>query len=202
MPTLGTERPYRPVPIDAPTKRWTRAECAEMQATGVWDRQKLELIDGSLITKMPKNWPHVFVVTRVLAWLSQMFGVDYAVPESPIDVAPADNPTSEPEPDIVVLAKPMGEFLERRPQPRDLRLVVVVSGSTLGFDLTTKASLYARAAIGEYWVVDIAARRLVVHRDPQAGAYQSVAVYAEHESVAPLAAPASELQLITALPPA
>jgi Uma2 family endonuclease len=72
-----------------------------------------------------------------------------------------------------------------------LRLVVEVADSTLGFDLRTKAALYARAGIAEYWVLDIAGRRMIVHRNPQAGTYVSVAAYNEDESVAPLAAPDS-----------
>jgi hypothetical protein len=43
------------------------------------------------------------------------------------------------------------------PRPGDLRLAVEISDTTLGFDLTTKAELYARAGIVEYWVVDVAA---------------------------------------------
>jgi Uma2 family endonuclease len=77
-------------------------------------------------------------------------------------------------------------------------LVVEISDSTLGFDLTTKAELYARAGIVEYWVVDVAARRLIVHRDPREGLYRAVTAYAEQESVAPLAAPHSALAVAEA----
>jgi len=73
--------------------------------------------------------------------------------------------------------------------------VVEVSDSSLGFDLTTKAALYARAGIVEYWVLDVAGRRLIVHRDPRAGRYISVAAYGEEESVAPLAALESLLRV-------
>lgn len=112
-------------------------------------------------------------------------------PEAPIDVAPQDNPTNEPEPDLVVLVKPSREYQNANPQPGDLRLVVEISDTTVGFDLTAKAELYARAGIIEYWVVDIAARRLIVHRDPREGLYRSIAAYSEQESVSPLAAPGS-----------
>jgi Uma2 family endonuclease len=75
---------------------------------------------------------------------------------------------------------------------------VEISDSTLGFDLTSKAELYARAAIIEYWVVDIAARRLIVHRDPREGLYRSVTAYAEHEILAPLTASHSEFRVAEA----
>ena len=48
MPTVVTDRPYRPVPLDPPRKRWTRAECAALETSGVWAQQKLELVDGEL----------------------------------------------------------------------------------------------------------------------------------------------------------
>jgi Uma2 family endonuclease len=120
-------------------------------------------------------------------------------PDAPIDVAPEDNPTNEPEPDLVVLGKPSREFQVANPRPSDLRLVVEISDSTLGFDLTTKAELYARAGIVEYWVIDVAARRLVVHRDPCEGLYQAVTAYGEDETVTPLASPHSEFRVADAV---
>lgn len=120
-----------------------------------------------------------------------MNGAHFINSTAPIDVAPEDNPTNEPEPDLIVLSKPSREFKDN-PQPSDLRLVVEISDSNLSFDLTTKAGLYARAKIVEYWVVDIPGRRIIVHRDPQEGQYRSVIAYAEQESVKPLASPDHE----------
>ena len=71
----------------------------------------------------------------------------------------------------------------------DIRLLVEVADTSLTLDLRTKAALYARAAIADYWVVDINSRQLIVHRDPREGRYESVLVYSDSESVAPLAAP-------------
>jgi len=44
MPTVVTEVPYRPVPTEPQRKKWTREECAVIEASGAWDQQKLELI--------------------------------------------------------------------------------------------------------------------------------------------------------------
>ncbi len=200
MPTIVTDQPYRPVPLDPPRKRWTRAECVALEASGVWEQQKLELVEGELISKMGKNRPHVNVLVLVHAWLLDVFGAQFVNPEAPIDVSPEDNPTNEPEPDLIVLAKPTQEIQAGNPQPADLRLVVEISDSTLGFDLTTKASLYARAGIADYWVVDVNAQRIVVHRDPEEGVYKSIAVYGEQESVSPLAAPGQALLVGDAFP--
>jgi hypothetical protein len=151
MPTAVTERPYRPVPADPPRKRWTRAECAAFQVTGLWDQQHLELIGGELIDKKGQTRPHANTLTVAVAYMMRVFGGHYLNLGASIDVAPEDNPTSEPEPDIIVLARPTFE-ITKNPQPGEIRLVIEISDSTVGFDLTAKAGLYARAGLSEYWV--------------------------------------------------
>ena len=185
---------------DAPRKRWTRAECAAVEAAGIWDQQHLELVNGELISKMGKKRPHVNALSLVYAWLIGVFGPEYVNPEAPIDVAPGDNPVNEPEPDLIVLARPLSEIQSGNPRPEDLRLVVEISDSTLGFDRRIKAPLYARAAIPEYWVVDVSGRRIIVHRDPVEGVYQSIEAYSEQEAVRPLAAPGHAFPVSSAFP--
>jgi Uma2 family endonuclease len=173
---------------------WTRQECATLETSGIWEQQRLELIEGDLISKRGKKRSHTNALAEIQAFLLRVFGAQFVNSAAPIDVAPEDNPTNEPEPDLIVLSKPSREFKDN-PQPVDLRLVVEISDSTLSFDLTTKAGLYARARIVEYWVVDIPGRRIIVHRDPQEGQYRSVTAYAEQESVQPLASPDHEFQV-------
>jgi len=198
MPTAVTEAPYRAVPVDPLRKRWTRVECTVLETTGLLDHERLELVDGELINKMGKNRPHVNVLIFVQAWLVRVFGWEFINPETPIDVAPEDNPTNEPQPDIIVLKRPSREFKKVNPQPADLHLVVEVSDTSLGFDLTKKAALYAQAGIVEYWALDVNACRLVVHREPLGGRYASVVVYSEQEMVTPLAAPHAEFRVADA----
>jgi Uma2 family endonuclease len=197
MPTAVTDLPAQ---LGQRRKVWSRSEVDALSSSGLLDGQRLELVEGELIDKMGKKRPHVNSLTRLLGWLSSVFGVDFVNPEAPIDVAPEDNPTNEPEPDIIVLRRDLSHFTGENPRPQDLHLVVEVSDSTLGFDLTTKAALYARAGIVEYWVLDIAGRRVIVHREPQAGRYTSVAAYSGQESVAPLAAPESAFRIRDAFP--
>jgi Uma2 family endonuclease len=191
MPTAVPETPVQIVAQNPPRKRWTRSECEVAEAAGLFDQERLELIDGELISKMGKKRPHVNSDSRLFAWLIRVFGEDNVNFEAPIDVSPEDNPTNEPVPDQIVLKPSYTGFLSDMPQPEDLALVVEVADTTLTFDLTVKAALYARAGIVEYWVLDFSGRRLVVHRDPQDGRYRSIVAYSEQESVAPLAAPDS-----------
>jgi Uma2 family endonuclease len=188
MPTEVSQAPYTPVPQEPPRKLWTRIECVALEESGVWAQQKLELIEGELISKMGKKRPHVNALVAMQAWLIEAFGAEFVNPETPIDISPEDNPTNEPEPDLILLGRPSQTFLSN-PKPGELRLVVEIGDSSLRFDLTAKARLYARAGIIEYWVVDVEGQRIIVHREPRDGRYQNVISYAESESISPLAAP-------------
>ena len=199
MPTAIHETLSVPPPLEPPRKRWTREECVALEASGIWDQQHLELIEGELISKVGRKRPHINAIVIMHAWLLRVFGEQYVNPETPIDLAPADNPINEPEPDLIVLSTRSDGIKDRNPQPSEVRLLVEIADSTLRFDLTVKARLYARARIVEYWVVDIPGRRIIVHREPQDGEYCSVVAYAEHESVKPLASPDHEFPVGSAL---
>jgi len=199
MPITLTEIPAPVGPPDPPRKRWTRAECATLEASGLLEQERLELVEGELISKMGKKRPHVNSLTVLHAWLIQVFGWRVVNAEAPIDVAPEDNPTNEPVPDLIVLRQDPSRFTSN-PRPQDLRLVVEIADTTLNFDLTVKAALYARAGVVEYWVLDVSGRRLLVHRNPQAGTYADVAAYSQQESASPLAAPQAQFRVADAFP--
>jgi Uma2 family endonuclease len=192
MPTAVTELPPRAEPR---RKLWTRAEVDALSSTGLFDQQNFELVEGELINTMGKLPPHVTSMLLLMKWLIEVFRVDFVRPESPINVAPEDNPTSEPQPDLVVLKRDFLQFKTEHPSPGDIHLVIEVSDSTLSFDLRTKAGLYARAGIIEYWVLDIAGGRMIVHRDPRGGRYASVVAYNAEECLAPLSSPESRLRV-------
>jgi len=199
MPIALTEMPPPVAPHDPPRKRWTRAECATLEASGLLDQESLELVEGELISKMGKKRPHVDSFTLLQEWLVQVFGFRSVNVEAPIDVSPEDNPTNEPVPDLIVLRQDRSRF-SSNPCAQDLLLVVEIADTSLNFDLTVKAALYARAGVSEYWVLDVSGRRLLVHRNPQSGAYADVAAYSEHESASPLAAPQAQFRVADVFP--
>src|SRR5438445_5586587 len=100
MPVALTESP--PL-VGPPRKPRTRVECEALASSGVLDYRKFELIEGELINRMGEKRPHVNSVTRLSDWLRIVFGAVFVLQESPIDVLPEDNPTNEPEPDLIVL---------------------------------------------------------------------------------------------------
>src|SRR3977135_1399727 len=125
-----------------PHKRWTRDECALLDTARLIDLDRYELIEGELVLKMGKSQPHMRALMLLIAWLRSVFGEAFVAQEPAIDLRPEDNPSSQPEPDAIVLTR---SFLELTSQarPEELRLVAEISRTTLPFDLTTKARLYA-----------------------------------------------------------
>ena len=121
-------------------------------------------------------------------WLQSIFGPLFALQDPTIDLHPAENSTNEPQPDVIVLNRSF-RTLSGRPTPAHVSLVAEVSDTSLSFDLKVKARLYARAGIAEYWVVDLNARRVIVHRRPEGGRYLDVVAYLADEMVETLGAP-------------
>lgn len=201
MPTrlYSPDLPTRPEA--APGRiRWTRQQCAAIQEAGILTG-RYELIEGEILVKMGQKPPHAFVIRALLAWLAQLFGVERVQIQSTIAVAVSDSDYNEPEPDAAVTTQPYTAYLERHPGPADLLLVIEVSDTTLRFDLSTKAALYARAGIDDYWVVDLAGRQIVVHRQPTPEGYQEIIAYAEAEELAPRARPEARVRVASLLPP-
>ena len=180
--------------VTPPHKLWTRDECFLLLRAGVPDLNRYELVEGALIEKMPKNQPHMLAVILLASWLRQVFGEFCVVTEPTIDLRPEDNPTSAPEPDVIVLTRSAREFSDRA-KPRELHLVAEVSDSALTFDRTTKAQLYARSGIVEYWIVDINAKRVIVHREPSPSGYRLVEAYSVDEQISALARPADSVRV-------
>ncbi len=83
---------------------------------------------------------------------------------------PADG---DPEPDGLVLDA------DERPV-----LVIEISDTTLRLDLEAKATVYARAAVPTYWVLDLSTRRLHVHLGPMTdGGWETVRRLATGDAV-------------------
>jgi len=180
--------------VPPPHKLWTRGECEALARVGLLDTSGFELVQGELILKMGKLMPHTRSVVWLLSVFQRIFGASFVAPETSIDLHPDDIPTSEPEPDVIVLTTSF-EKIALRPRPDQIRLAAEVSSTTLSFDLTVKAGLYARAGIPEYWVLDLTGGRLIVHRRPESGRYAEVFAYGREESVATLAAPEAMIRV-------
>ena len=181
-----------------PRKKWTRAELLLVEETGVFEGAHFELIHGELIDKMGKNYPHVRSTRETVIALELAFGQAFVIHEAPIDVAEEDNARNEPEPDVIALRNSFRN-IRGNAQPSGIALLVEIADTTLRQDLTTKAKLYARAGIGEYWVLNLNGRRLHVFREPSEGVYAVRFELGEGDFVSPAERPGHRIAVATLL---
>ncbi len=185
-----------------PRIHWTRSQVQAIREAGILNGRRYELIKGELYNKMGQKPPHAYAIERIREWLSGVFGANHVRDQKPIHVAPEDDEDSEPEPDVAVTLEPYQSYATRHPGPGDLALVVEISDSTVAFDRGTKAGLYARAGIQEYWIVDVKRRVIEVYRRPSPDGYEERTTYREDGQVSPLARPDARVRVAELLPPA
>jgi Uma2 family endonuclease len=111
----------------------------------------------------------------------------------------------DPEPDLAVVTGNARDYLSAH--PTTALLVMEISDSSLAFDTTDKAGIYAASNISDYWVVDLVNRQVIVFRNPQPDpthplghGYASKTIFASGSSVSPLAAPQAAIAVADLLP--
>ncbi len=141
--------------------KWTVDEYYKMGEAGLFDNKRVELINGEVIEMSPMAQPHALCVMNVTYALIQNLPNQWAVrSQSPLALAP----DTEPEPDIAVVERVAAQ--QKTDTPSTAALVIEVSDSTLRYDRTIKASLYAGANIPEYWILNLPQNRLERFREP------------------------------------
>jgi len=155
------------------TYKWSIAKWHELVETGLLEDQPVELIEGEIIKMSPEGVEHTYTNYQIDKYLTQLLDGLAVVREAhPITL---DN--SEPEPDLAIVRLPDHLYRTRQPKAEDIYWLIEISKNTLTIDLTTKANLYARNGIPEYWVIDLINRRLIVHTQPQSTHYDQVLEY-------------------------
>ncbi len=192
-----------PTPSAQPPRRvrWTREAVEALQQGGFLDPDcRYEVIDGEIIP-MSDNPPHLASVILLHAFLVSLFTARRAYSQAAVQVSATDPARNNPIPDASVTKQEITAYFGRFPGPEDLLFVGEVSDSSLAYDLGGKALLYSRAGIPEYWVLDIAGRRLIVHRQPGQDGYADIRVYVEDEEAATLSHPQTKVRVSDLLPP-
>jgi Uma2 family endonuclease len=183
-------------------RRWTREEFHRMADLGLFEGQRAELIEGEIMVLSPQKPEHFTTTDRVTDLLRLHFGSGYHVRmQGPIDFGPH----SEPEPDVAVVRGRREDYGTQHPQTA--ALIVEVSDTTLSSDRRRKASLYARAGIQDYWIVNLVDHQIEVYRDPAPDSsqpyghgYTNSTTLLPPAAVSPLAAPAVSLPVADLLP--
>ena len=153
-----------------------------MIAAGIIEEDaQLELLEGLLVLKMPKNPPHRISTKLIRAALEKIIPNGWYVDsQEPITLS-----DSEPEPDVMVIRGQTTDYRDRHPQALDIELVIEVSDATLERDRTMKKRIYANAGIPIYWILNLRERRLEVYTQPkmEESEYAHSQIFTESESI-------------------
>jgi Uma2 family endonuclease len=154
------------------------------------ENDRVELIRGEILKKMPIGDPHIASVNRLNYLFNRQVGNAAIVSvQNPIRLA-----DSEPEPDLALLQPRADFYASGKPQPGDILLLIEVADTTLDYDRDTKRSLYAQAGIQEYWIVNLTEGCVEVYRQPQPdGTYRDVQTRRPGEQVEVVALPGVSL---------
>jgi len=185
------------------TRRWTRIEYERLIEKGIFlPHDRIELLAGELVVREPQGTPHAVGISLVHEALRRAFGPGWLIRiQSPV----ALDDESEPEPDVSVVPGGPRDYLAAHPS-RPV-LVVEVGETSLALDRTHKGSLYARAGLADYWILNLVDGVLEVYRQPAPSsrapfgwAYSEVRSLGATDVVSPLAAPEVRIPVAALLP--
>ena len=188
---------------EARTRRFTRAEYERLVELGAFQPDDpIELIGGELMVAEPQGAPHYTAIVKTSRALTEAFGPGWYVrTEGPIGL----DEDSEPEPDVAVVPGEPDDYA--RAHPSRPVLTVEVAESSLRADRQHKGSLYARAGLADYWVLNLVDRVLEVYREPVADSaapfgwsYLRSETFDASARVTPLAVPGSSIPVARLLP--
>ncbi len=175
--------------IEPTTRRWTRQEFYQMMDLGWFLGQSVELIGGAVIVMPNQKSGHYATIDKSSRCLEKAFGPGFWVrTQAPLSLGV----NSDPNPDISVVVGTRDDYLQDH--PTTALLAVEASDSTLRYDRSSKGSIYATAKIADYWILNLADRKLEIYRRPQPDAksefgypYQDVTSLSLSDTISPLA---------------
>ncbi|HEY2620553.1 MAG TPA: Uma2 family endonuclease [Acetobacteraceae bacterium] len=157
---------------EVPRHRLTTRDYHRLGEAGILgEDDRVELLEGQLVDMSPIGPRHALAIDLLNRLLPAILGEQaWLRVQNPIVLDDA----SEPQPDFAVVRHPWSGYPDAHPRPPDILLLIEVADSSLEFDLGAKLELYARAGICEFWVVDLTSNRVLVHRSPREGRYDSI----------------------------
>ena len=159
----------------------------KMGAAGILcETDRVELIEGELIDMAPIGSSHAWMVSRLTNLLvPALQGRAILSPQNPVRLSDI----SEPQPDLALLRPGETAYRHAHPKPEEVLLVVEVADTSLVYDRKRKAPLYARYGLPEYWLIDVNAEQVEIHRDPGREGYRQLIRPKKSETISPQALP-------------
>jgi Uma2 family endonuclease len=133
-----------------------------IQSGALTEDDRVELLEGLLVTTVRKTPAHSHATRRLLVELEKLAPDQWHV-WCHNAITTAD---SEPEPDISIVNGELRTFSRRHPDPKEVGLVIEIADATLDRDRTIKKRVYARANVPIYWIVNLVDRQIEVYTDP------------------------------------
>lgn len=149
-------------------RRFTVHDYHRMGEAGILhEDDRVELIEGEIVEMAAIGTRHFSCVNGLTRLLVRSVGDEAIVSvQNPVRL----NEHTEPQPDLTVIRE--RDYRESLPMPEDVLLLIEVSDTTLAYDRNVKLPLYARAGIGEVWILDLAGETIERHTDPSEGNYR------------------------------
>ena len=171
-------------PLEHDRRRFTVDDVLRMVQAGILgDADRVELVDGEILTMVPQGPVHGSLKDELHARLADAYRQAelHILDQRPVRCADS----ALPVPDLAVIRGRPRDYLTRHPAASDAVLVVEIAVTSQERD-RRKAADYARGGAPVYWLLDLAARRLDVHTEPEPalGRYKRVASLDEREDVA------------------
>jgi len=158
---------------------FTIEEYYKMGEAGIFENERVELINGIIYYMSPIGSPHRGCVAHIYEELLLQFRGKFTIAaQDPIRCS--DN--SEPEPDIAVLDFRKDRYKTQHPNPENVHLLIEVADTTLERDRTLKMNFYAQEGIPEYWIANIPEKQIEIFRHPKNNDYQEKIIVKKGES--------------------
>lgn len=181
---------------------WTREEYHRMAELGFFDGRRVELIEGQVIDMAAMKSPHAAAIDLVDEALKGVFGAGYYIRQQKPFVV---GDISEPEPDVAVVPGTVRDYAEAHPTVA--ALIVEVADTSVSYDRKVKGSLYAKANVADYWILNLVKRQLEVYRQPVEDSqtdygwrYGKTVTYQAGQQVAPLSVEGTAIAIADLLP--
>ena len=164
-------------------KRFTVDDYYRMVDAGILgERERVELIDGEVVTMSPIGPRHTGCLNAAMKSLVLAAGDEAIVqPQGPVRL----DRFNEPQPDIMLLRPREDFYASRHAGPADVLLVIEIADSSLSYDRGRKARLYAAWGVPEYWVADLPHNVMWRHTSPDGNTYRQIESLSRGQSMSP-----------------
>ncbi len=176
-------------PMEVRRWRFTVHDYHRMGEAGILQEDdRVELIEGELVEMTAIGSRHFACVNGLTRLLVRAVDDEAIVSvQNPVRL----NEYNEPQPDLTVI-RPR-DYRLSLPGPEDVLLLIEVSDTTLTYDRNVKLPLYARAGIGEVWIVNIPGGLIERHTDASEVGYRGLKRARRGETLESVALPSLAL---------